>query len=465
MKIKNSCENIKNINADCEIIITDNVSKKDKRDLKLLNFDGGSEEIAFLPHLNKIYVGVDEKSANEVRIATAIAIKKVKQIGYKSVKIECENEEHLGAMAEGLKFGIYEFDKYKSTKSKLKIKEVIISTKSKKASNVLEEAVIISSAVNFAKDIVNSIPQDINPQTLAEIAEKEAKGLVDTTCEVYDEKYLQNEGMNAFYAVGRASVNQPRLIHLTYKPKNATKKLVLVGKGLTYDSGGLSLKPSDSMVTMKLDKSGGVAVLAIIKAIAKLKLPIEVHSIIGAAENMVAGNSFKPDDVLVAKNGTTIEVRNTDAEGRLVLADCLCYAQDLKPDVLIDIATLTGACVVALGEYTFGVMGNSSRLKHSMVLTANRCGELSSSLPFNNFLKKHIDSDIADVCNIGKSRYGGAITAGMFLDRFIKKENKDKWLHLDIAGPAYQESEWGYNQIGATGASVKSIIEFAKKMI
>ena len=466
MKIISSDKSIKDILCDCEIIIVDKNDKlEDKKDLKLLGFKVESENIAFLPHLHKIYVGVDEKNSNEIRVASAIAIKRLKKTKYKSVKINSLGENSLGALVEGLILGSYEFDKYKSEKSKLTIKKVIISSSSEKNSQIIEEALIVSNATNFTRDIINSTPEEITPQTLAKIAQKEAKKSSNISCKVYDEKYLQKEGMNAFYAVGRASCNPPRLIHLTYKPKNAIKKLVLVGKGLTYDSGGLSLKPSDFMVTMKLDKSGGVTVLAIIKAIAKLNLPIEVHSIIGAAENMVAGNSYKPDDVLVAKNKTTIEVRNTDAEGRLVLADCLCYAQELKPDILIDIATLTGACVVALGEYTFGVMGNSSKLKHSMVLTANQCGELSASLPFNKHLGEHIKSNIADVCNIGKTRYGGAITAGLFLDKFIKEKYKDKWLHLDIAGPSYVEHEWGYNQIGASGVGVRSVVEFVKKMI
>ena len=169
--------------------------------------------------------------------------------------------------------------------------------------------------------------------------------------------------MGAFLAVNRASCNPPRLIHLSYKPKGATKRVVLVGKGLTYDCGGLSLKPADYMVTMKADKSGGCAVMEIIRAIARLGANVEVHSIVGAAENMIGGNAYKPDDVLYSREGKSIEVRNTDAEGRLVLADCLSYAQDLKPDILIDFATLTGACVVALGEYTSGIMGHNDKLK------------------------------------------------------------------------------------------------------
>ena len=208
-------------------------------------------------------------------------------------------------------------------------------------------------------------------------------------CKILDENDLEKENMGAFLAVSRASVHPPRLIHLTYKPNNPKYKIALVGKGLTYDSGGLSLKPSDYMVTMKADKSGACAVLGILKAVNELKLPIEVHGIIGATENMIGADAYKPDDILKAKNGKTIEIRNTDAEGRLVLADCLCYIQEkVELDYLFDFATLTGACVVALGEYTTGVMGRSSKLKHSFLKAASKAGELTGILPFNRYLKK-----------------------------------------------------------------------------
>ena len=283
-------------------------------------------------------------------------------------------------------------------------------------------------------------------------------------CKILDEKDLEKEKMGAFLAVAKASSNPPKLIHLSYKPKNPKAKIALVGKGLTYDSGGLSLKPSEYMVTMKSDKSGACAVMGIIKAAKKLNLPVEIHSIIGAAENMVGGNAYKPDDVLIAKNGKTIEVKNTDAEGRLVLADCLCYAQEkVKPDYIFDFATLTGACVVALGEYTTGVMGFNDELKEKILAAAKASGELAAILPFNRYLPKLLESKIADICNISSSRYGGAITAALFLSKFIEEENKDKWIHLDIAGPAYVEKEWGYNPYGASGAGVRLAIKWIQK--
>ncbi|TQV61879.1 MAG: leucyl aminopeptidase, partial [Sulfurovum sp.] len=215
--------------------------------------------------------------------------------------------------------------------------------------------------------------------------------------------------------------------------------------------------PSDYMVTMKSDKSGGSAVLGILKAVNELGLDVEVHGFVGAVENMIGGDAYKPDDVLIAKNGKTIEVRNTDAEGRIVLADVLSLAQQRVEDLdyIFDMATLTGACVVAVGHYTSGVMGFSDEVKDKVIKSANVSGELASKLDFNRHLKKTIKSEIADVCNISSTRYGGAITASMFLSEFIEEKNRDKWVHIDIAGPAFVEHTWAENPYGASGAGVR----------
>jgi len=369
-------------------------------------------------------------------------------------------------LVEGAILGTYEFDKYKSKKKAKKEKTLIISLEDAReiplnldhAKKSLSEAKIIAEVTNNAKTIVNQAPEEITPVKLAEYAESLASELEDVECFVGDEKFLKEQKMEAFLAVSRASAHPPRLIHLTYKPKEAKEKFVFVGKGLTYDSGGLSLKPADFMVTMKSDKSGAASVISVLEGVARLKLPYEVHAIVGACENMIGGNAYKPDDVLIAKNGKTIEIRNTDAEGRLVLADCLCYASELKPDFLVDMATLTGACVVAVGEYTVGLMGHNSSLKHEVLKASKHSGELFATLQFNKYLKKLIKSEVADVCNIASSRYGGAITAGLFLDNFVADEVKDKWMHWDIAGPAFVEKKWGYNQYGASGAGVRQAI-------
>ena len=480
MNITISTQKLEEIQADCEIVIMIDKQKehkwiKDKTDLETLGFKGNSEEATFLVHQHRVYVGADSLDRDEIRLAVSHALMALKKTNYKTIKIGSYVQDcppiSTKAIVEGAILGTYYHDRYKSKHEKTPKRELIISLeeyhdkelKLDSAQRALEEAIIIADATNLAKDIVNAVPDDMTPELLAQEAMKVADALENVTCFIGDETFLEEQKMGAFAAVARASVHKPRFIHLTYKPENPQGKMVFVGKGLTYDSGGLSLKPSEHMVSMKADKGGGAAALAILKGAAQLKIPFEIHTIIGACENMIGGDAFKPDDILIAKNGVTIEVRNTDAEGRLVLADCLCYASELKPDYLIDMATLTGACVVAVGEYSTGIMGHDSTLKRSMVSAASKSGELSGTLPFNRYLKKLIKSDIADISNIASSRYGGAITAGLFLDNFVSDELKDKWLHLDIAGPAYVEKNWGYNQCGASGAGVRMCLYWLKE--
>ena len=464
----------KGITTDIEIILVFNKKiKSDKEILKQLNFKGADEECILLPESKKIYVGCENNHHDTVRIAVSCAMNKLNTTSFKSATIVCK--ENLRAIVEGLELGNYTFDKYKSKKEKKKTKEIYIQVSkiTKTLQNEFEDAFNVSEAVNLVRTMVNTAPDDFFPQIMALEASMIAKEN-NLECKILNESYFVENGMGAISAVGRASRHESKLIHLTHKPcnsagtrtKNAKKKIVLVGKGLTYDSGGLSLKPSDFMTTMKSDKSGGCAVLGIMSVISKLNLPLEVHGIVGAVENMIGGDAYKPDDVLTAKNGTTIEIRNTDAEGRLVLADCLCYAQDEIKDIdyILDFATLTGACVVGVGHYTSGIMGNNNPLNYKVVKSALDCGELATSLPFNRYLKKTIKSEIADVCNISSTRYGGAITAAMFLDNFIKEENKQKWVHIDIAGPAYVENAWGYNPHGASGAGVRLAVEFLKSL-
>ncbi len=426
-------------------------------------FEGKDGEVLVLPDRKRVYVGIDEINSENLKTATAKIIKALKNYKFESVEITPPNTKDrdlLLSFFEGFMLGDYEFDKYKSQKAKHPVKTIAINSK-RDFDEIINEAKIRANTINFVRNIINSMPDEITPAKLAAIAEEVAKEN-KLECKIYDEEWLRENGYGAFYAVGKASAHPPRLIHLTYKPKNAKRKIVLVGKGLTYDSGGLSLKPADYMVTMKADKSGAVTVLGIIKAVSELKEDVEVHAILGAAENMIGGNAYKPDDVLKAKNGKTIEVRNTDAEGRLVLADCLCYAQEnIKDfDAIMDFATLTGACVVGLGEYTAGVMGFNKDIIQKAIEVGEKRGEHFAYLPFNKYLPKLLKSNVADISNIASSRYGGALTAGLFLSNFIEEENKDKWTHFDIAGPAFVEKEWGYNPHGASGFGVDSIISF-----
>lgn len=481
MKIEIVAKKVKDIKADCEVVFV--VAKKTKhkwvKDLAELNkqgYEGGDDEVISLSQKNKIYVGITSLETEDVRIGAGIAIKSLRKTKYKSAKLGLyhngNESDGVSAISEGFLLGSYIFDKYKSKPGKLSLAKINISTESYQGTSeqkiaelkkAVKEAEVIAEAVNFTRDIVNTPPMDLDPVTFSGIAKEVAKK-GELSVKVYGENYIKKEGMGAFLAVSKASAFPPQLIHLTYRGTGAKQKIVLVGKGLTYDTGGLSIKPSEAMLSMKMDMGGAGAILGVIKAVSELKLPVEVHAIIGATENVIGKDAYKPDDVLVAKNGKTIEVRNTDAEGRLVLADILVYAQEQKPDYIIDVATLTGACVVALGEYTAGVMGHSDELKESMKQAAKKSGELVAELPFNRYLPKLMKSEIADISNISSGRYGGAITAAIFLSNFIDKSNQKKWLHIDIAGPAYVKNEWAYNSYGATGAGVRMITEWLKDL-
>jgi len=438
-------------------------SKYYKR-LNLFGFKADEDSICFLHEKNLLACGVKDYTQDNLRSVTSVAIKALKSSNYKSTSFDVDSTT-IKAIVEGIVLGGYEFNNYKSTTKKSALKNIYLQTQDMDSvQKTFQEVIIVAEATCFTRDIVNTTPQDLNPITFAKLAKKLAKEN-SLECNILGEKELKEERLNAMLAVGRASIHDSKLIHLVYKPKNAKKIITLVGKGLTYDSGGLSLKPATSMVTMKMDKAGGCAVLGMIKAVSELKLDVEVHIFIGAVENMIGGNAYKPDDILTSRSKKTIEVRNTDAEGRLVLCDVLDYAQEkVKADYIFDFATLTGACMVALGSYTTGIMGNSKRLKHEFLKCGSKSGELVSSLPFNKHLKKLLKSDIADISNVASKPYGGAITAGLFLDNFIKEENKNKWLHFDIAGSAYTESPWDCNVYGGTGAGVRMMSEFLKNI-
>ncbi|MEA3374019.1 MAG: leucyl aminopeptidase [Campylobacterota bacterium] len=440
--------------------------------LKLAGFKADQDQICTLHEQALLVCGIEKYGSDHLRCAAAAVAKALSSFQYKSAKVLQYFLKCTEPMTEGFLLGSYAFTDYKSDSKTPRFETICFSTEnfdgemleSSEVEEALNNAVIIATATNFTRDLVNTTPQDMTPEQLGFVARELAENNA-MECTVLNEYGLEKEKMNAMLSVGRASIHKPRLIHVAYKPENPKQTVSLVGKGLTYDSGGLSIKPATSMVTMKMDKAGACAVLGMMKAVSELKLPIEVHGFIGAAENMIDGSAYKPDDVLTARNGKTIEVRNTDAEGRLVLADVLCYAQDtVDADYIFDFATLTGACMVALGPYTTGMMGNNNHLKHTFQKGASKSGELIGSLPFNDHLKKLIKSEIADICNIGSKPYGGAITAALFLDNFITDEMKKKWLHFDIAGPAYTESPWDCNPHGGTGAGVRMTTRFLQSL-
>ena len=366
-------------------------------------------------------------------------------------------------MAEGLTIADYKFDKYLCDEDKNKTSEIenfIIcendENKIEKIRQGLQIGETISKASNFAKDLINEAAYIITPEKLAQVA-KNIKG-VDV--KIYDKKDIENMNMGTFLAVARGSVNEPKFIHLTYKPQNVLpdKKIAIVGKGITFDSGGMDLKPPSSMLNMKDDMSGAACVLGLFSVLSELKINKEVHGIIAACENMISGCAYKPGDILTAKNGKTIEVDNTDAEGRLTLADALCFADELQVDEVIDVATLTGACMVALGTCASGIMGTNQEFIDRLIEVSKSSDEKLWQLPLFEEYDKSLKSDIADMKNTG-SRYGGASTAGVFLSKFIKNNN---WIHIDIAGTAFLEKPDKFGVKMANGAMVRTLLYYLK---
>ena len=342
----------------------------------------------------------------------------------------------------------YSFDKYKSKKNH-RISQVYISHVSNDVSIVGD----VIEGMELARNLANEPADFATPIKLAEIAQN-IKGI---ETDVYDEEEIKKMGMNAYLAVAKGSSKPPRFIHMKYVPQNPIKKIALIGKGLCFDSGGLDLKPANSMLTMRDDMSGAACVLGIMSVIEKLKPNVEVHGIIAACENMPSGNSYKPGDILTARNGKTIEVDNTDAEGRLTLADALCYACDLEVDEVIDIATLTGACVVALGDTVSGIMGNSDELVKNLIHSADFAGEKLWELPMFQVYRDNMNSDVADMKNTG-TRFGGASAAGMFLKEFVT--DNVKWAHLDVAGTAFIDKPRGGYCKGATAAGFLTLLNY-----
>lgn len=438
----------------------------DKALLEIAGFSIKEESFALLHEKKRLCIPIKERNSETVRVAITTAIKTLLPTKYEAAFFAPENADEAYTAAITAHLVAYSFTRYKSEPKSVTFNTLSILNSDESFEHVINEAFIVAQSVNYTRDLVNTTPYDITPDALAMVAQELAKQSTLLSCNIYNEEALVHEKMMSMHAVGRGSINKPRLIHMSYIPKNPRKKVTLVGKGLTYDSGGLSLKPSTSMVTMKMDKAGACSVLGVVKAAAAMQLDIEINAFIGAAENMPSANAYKPDDVLTSRSGKTIEVRNTDAEGRLVLADVLTFAQDTakEADYIFDYATLTGACMVALGQYTIGVMGHSDALKQEIATAATDCGELVGTLPFNKHLKKLLKSDIADISNIGSKPYGGAITAALFLDHFITDEMKEKWLHFDIAGVAYNESSWDVNPVGATGASVRTTLQWLKNL-
>lgn len=361
------------------------------------------------------------------------------------------------AFSEGVCLASYSFDRYKSAAEPSLVARVSLVGPADPAGAeaALARAARISEAVAWARDLVNEPGGTLTPQALADAAVEMAdrEGL-DIT--VLDETAIAEARLGGLLGVNRGSTQPPRFLELRHLPAHeAGGTVALVGKGITFDSGGLSIKPADSMMAMKADMGGAAAVLGAMSAVAMFAPDLEVRAYVPVTDNMVGGDATRPGDVLRVRNGTTVEVLNTDAEGRLVLADALCLAAEGEPDAIIDLATLTGACMVGLGERIAGLMGNHSGWRTQVTQAADRAGERVWSLPLPDDYRSFLDSSVADLKNIGP-RYGGALTAGLFLREFVP--GSVPWAHLDIAGPAWVDEEEGINAKGGTGFGVRTLL-------
>lgn len=368
-------------------------------------------------------------------------------------------------IVEGAEFGELDWETYRSDRKDNAVESLTLiapAPEDAALGNGFEEGRIVAAAQNFTRSLVNEPGNVLTPTVLG----ARAKAMCDEAglqCEVYSTDTLQEMKMGAFWAVAKGSAEPPALIVMTYDPETTPAEdspvLGLVGKGITFDTGGISIKPADGMEKMKYDMAGAAAMIGAMHAIARLKPTVKVIGVVCSAENMPDGRAYKPGDVITAMSGKTIEVVNTDAEGRLVLADGLHYAKKLGCTHLIDAATLTGACVVALGVLNFGVFSNDEATWEKFMAGLAVSGEKGWRLPCTDDYRDHIKSEIADIMNTGKNRYGGAISAAMFLKEFA---GDTPWVHLDIAGVAWNEDKKPWHAYGPSGVAVRSIVEWVR---
>jgi leucyl aminopeptidase len=422
-----------------------------------------------LPARRLLVVGLGKRAdvtLETVRRAASAGLRRARELGARVVAIETLGDRlparaRAHAVTEGAILGAYTFDRYKREKVDRRVEELRVvevdARRRREATAGARTGEIFAEATCFARDLVNSPANDVHPTFLAKVAGDLARE-ARLGVKVLDRAECEKLGMGAFLGVAAGSEQPPKFIHLTYAPPGRRRRRVaMIGKGITFDSGGLDLKTAESMLRMKDDMSGAAAVLAIMRALPTLKPAVEVHGLIAATENMPSGSAIRPGDVLRAMNGTTIEVGNTDAEGRLTLADAICYAGDkIGADEIIDMATLTGACVVALGPLCSGLFANDQPLADRLLAAAEQAGERVWQLPLIDEYREHLKSDVADLNNVGP-RGGGAITAGLFLKEFAGER---PWAHLDIAGPAFVEKDMPLGPKGATGAAVRTILTY-----
>ncbi|MEV8536923.1 leucyl aminopeptidase [Streptomyces sp. NPDC051211] len=412
----------------------------------------------------------DEEALRRAAGAASRALNGTKKAAF---ALPLEDASAVTAVAEGALLGAYAFTAYQGGENKTgksgkeapkgPLAEVVLlgaKPRDKEHKAAAERAKIVANEVNIARDLINTPPNDLTPEAFAAVAQTTAKEL-GIKVQVLDEKALVKGGFGGIMGVGKGSENPPRLVKIAYTHPKAEKTLAFVGKGITYDSGGISLKPAGHNETMKCDMSGAAAVFASVVAVAKLGLAVNVTGWLALAENMPSGSATRPGDVLRMYSGKTVEVLNTDAEGRLVLGDALTRASEENPDAIVDVATLTGAMVLALGNRTFGIMANDDAFRTSIHEIAEEVGEASWPMPLPADLRKGMDSPTADIANMGE-RMGGGLVAGLFLQEFVGEGIT--WAHLDIAGPAFHEgAPYGYTPKGGTGSAVRTLVRLAER--
>ncbi|MEM9073743.1 MAG: leucyl aminopeptidase [Myxococcota bacterium] len=413
-----------------------------------------------------VLVGLDgEDTVAHARALAHTAAKASSRQRSAAIVLPATGVEQVRAAAQAVALGAYRYSQLKTgdrkPKGGLSSAQIVIAKKADaKLKRALAAGIGVAEGVSIARDLVNGPPNVVNPITFANTAKREAAKL-KLKCTVWGKSQLKKAGMKLFLAVNSGSAIEPRMIHIVYKPAKAKAKVAFVGKGLTFDAGGLCLKPAKSMLGMKCDMAGGAATLGIVLAAARLKVPVEVHAIIGCTENMTGAAAYRPSDVFTSYSGKSVEIINTDAEGRLVLADCLSYvATKIKPDIIVDHATLTGACMVALGPNRAAFYSDDEKVSALYQEAAKGADENIWQMPLDKKLRPQLDSFVADLKHTG-GPYGGSITAALFLREFV---GKTRWAHLDIAGPAFLDAPIDRAPKGGTGFGVDMGVRFLESL-
>ncbi|MDR5711257.1 leucyl aminopeptidase [Nesterenkonia flava] len=457
--------------------------------LKALGASGAADQLLRLPGVDGfksetlVLIGVGPLTGEPdggvsweaLRRAAGSAVRQLSAASSVALALPAATLEQVSAIAEGAALGAYSFPHFKGSeeaRAKTPVREIAVLTelKEKHTKPAVERASVIASAVRATRDLVNTPPSHLYPESFADIVKDQAKA-AKVKVKVWDEDQLKKEGFGGLLGVGGGSSRGPRLVRVEHSPAKPIAHVALVGKGITFDSGGLSLKPASAMTTMKLDMAGAATVAAVVKAAAELNLPIKVTGWLCLAENMPSSTAQRPEDVITIYGGKTVEVLNTDAEGRLVLADGIVAASEEHPDAIIDVATLTGAQMIALGTRTVGVMGQED-LREDLVEASEDAGESHWGMPIPEEARSSFDSEVADLTNLG-DRFGGMLNAAAFLREFVgerpdadpkaldPESKRIPWAHMDIAGPAFNEkAPYGYTPKGGTGVSVRTLITY-----